>query len=133
MDERSEIASCFKGVPQYEIGLRTDVLDACPKRLGMIIAVRSLSPQVVITDEIGRRGDREAVGSVLNAGVKIITSAHGYNLSSLESRREVLEMMKQSFFERYIVLSSKHGPGTLEEVFEGRSKKIIYRREDNAD
>ena len=81
VDERSEIAACVKGIPQNDVGIRTDVLDGCPKNIGMKMMIRSMSPRVIITDEIGNEGDREAVHNVLNAGVRIITTAHGYNIS----------------------------------------------------
>ncbi|WP_010252588.1 stage III sporulation protein AA [Acetivibrio cellulolyticus] len=129
VDERSEIAACFKGSPQKEVGARTDVLDACPKQLGMSMMLRSMSPDVIITDEIGCNGDKEALMQVLNAGVKIITTAHGFNISELKMRKEVLGMMEEKVFGRLIVLSCKDGPGTVEEVLDGSSMKFLYRRD----
>lgn len=131
VDERSEIAACFKGIPQNNLGPRTDVLDACPKALGMVMMLRSMSPHVIVTDEIGNQGDREAVMRVVNAGIKIITTAHGYNISEMKTRREVLELMQDKVFERYIVLSSRNGPGTLEEVVDGTTMSVLYRRDEN--
>jgi stage III sporulation protein AA len=125
VDERSEIAASLKGVPQNDVGLRTDVLDGCPKSIGMKMMIRSMSPKVIITDEIGNDGDREAVHNVLNAGVRIITTAHGYNISELKSRREVLMLMEDKVFERYIVLDDSKGPGTLAEVVDGTEMKVI--------
>lgn len=125
VDERSEIAACLHGVPQNNVGLRTDVLDGCPKSLGMAMLIRSMSPNVIITDEIGNEGDRDAIHCALNAGVKIVTSAHGYNVSELQSRREVLRMMEDKVFERYIVLGSLNGPGTLIEVIDGTNMKPL--------
>ncbi len=129
VDERSEIAACYKGSPQRYVGSRTDVLDACPKQLGMSIMLRSMSPDVIMTDEIGSNGDKEAIMQVLNAGVKIITTAHGFNISELKLRKEVLAMMEEKVFARLIVLSSKDGPGTVEEVLDGNSMKFLYRRD----
>ena len=128
VDERSEIAACYKGVPQNNVGVRTDVLDGCPKSIGMPMMVRSMSPRVIITDEIGNEGDRDAVKNVLNAGVKIITSAHGYNISELRSRREVISLIEERVFDRYIVLGNSEGPGTLEEVVDGKNMEVLYRR-----
>jgi len=125
VDERSELAACLRGIPQNDVGLRTDVLDGCPKRVGLPMFIRSMSPKVIITDEIGDDGDREAVHSVLNAGVRIVTSAHGYNVSELKSRREVLRMMEDQVFERYVVLGNSNGPGTLVEVIDGTSMKPV--------
>lgn len=125
VDERSEIAACYKGLPQNNVGIRTDILDGCLKSSGMTMMIRSMSPDVIITDEIGCEGDRDAVLSVLNAGVKIITSAHGYNVSELKSRREVLRLMEDKVFERYIVLGNARGPGTLVEVIDGTTMKTL--------
>ncbi len=127
VDERSEIAACFKGVPQNKVGIRTDVLDSCPKQLGMIMMLRSMSPRVIVTDEIGNQGDKEAVLQVLNAGIKIITTAHGYNISELKTRTEVLSMIESKVFDRFVVLSSKNGPGTVEEIIDGRTMSILYK------
>lgn len=127
VDERSEIAACCKGVPQNDIGFRTDVLDGCPKPLGMEILLRSMSPNLIVTDEIGTRGDKDAILKVLNSGVKIITSAHGYNITELKMREELLQIIRSALFDRYIVLSSTNGPGTLEEVVDS-DMTTIYRR-----
>ncbi|HPT92076.1 MAG TPA: stage III sporulation protein AA [Acetivibrio sp.] len=129
VDERSEIAACYKGVPQNRVGTRTDVLDACPKQLGMLMMLRSMSPDVIVTDEIGSNGDRDAIMQVVNAGVKIITTAHGYNISQLKTRKEVLSLMQEKIFERYIVLSSRKGPGTVEEIIDGETLNVLYKGE----
>lgn len=126
VDERSEIAACSRGIPQNQVGIRTDVLDGCPKTIGLSMMIRSMSPKVVITDEIGNEGDGEAVMRVLNAGVRIVASAHGYNISELKSRREVLKLMEEKAFERYIVLGASRGPGTLLEVVDGNSMKVLF-------
>lgn len=128
VDERSEIAACYKGVPQQDVGVQSDVLDGCPKSIGMAMMIRAMSPQVIITDEIGGYGDKEAVISVLNAGIKILASAHGFNITELKSRREVLSLIQEKAFERFIVLSNANGPGTLEEVIDGTTMQIIYKR-----
>lgn len=125
VDERSEIAACYKGVPQNDVGIRTDVLDGCLKSLGMPMMIRSMSPDVIITDEIGSEGDREAIQCALNAGVKIITSAHGYNISELKSRREVLSLLEDKVFERFIVLGKAAGPGTVVEIIDGNTMKQV--------
>ena len=127
VDERSEIAACYKGVPQNDVGVRTDILDSCPKIAGMIMGLRALSPVVIVTDEIGNEGDKDAITRVLNAGVKILTTAHGYSISELKARKEVMELIEEKVFERYVVLSSREGPGTVEEIIEGENFKNIYK------
>ena len=128
VDERSELASCHKGVPQHNIGIRTDVLDGCPKSIGILMLLRSMSPQVIVTDEIGERGDFDAVMRVVNAGVKLITTIHGYSLKEIESKKEIMELMEMRVFERYIILSGAKGPGTVEEIIDGASKRTLLKR-----
>ncbi len=127
VDERSEIAACFKGVAQHDVGIRTDVLDGCPKSVGMVMMLRSMSPDVIITDEIGNEGDRDAVLQVINAGVKIVSAAHGYSISELKTRREVLELIDMKVFERFVVLSKRHGPGTVDEIVDGITMQSLRR------
>lgn len=128
VDERSEIAACFKGVPQNNVGVRTDILDGCPKALGISMLLRSMSPHVIVTDEIGNSGDKEAIFNIVNAGVKIIASAHGYNVSELKTRKEVVNLIEKGIFDRFVVLSKKNGSGTLEEIIDGKTMKCLYRR-----
>jgi stage III sporulation protein AA len=116
VDERSEIAGCFQGIPQLNVGVRTDVLDACPKAIGMMMAIRSLSPQVIITDEVGRREDIEAINECLHAGIAIITSIHARNVEELRARPLIKTLLDQGAFRRGIILSRHPRPGQVEEV-----------------
>lgn len=119
VDERSEIAGCHRGAPQCDVGLRTDVLDGCPKAEGMMLAVRALSPAVIVTDEIGRQEDVRALEEILNAGVKVITTAHAFSLEELARRPAFSYLFRRKLFERVIVLSRRRGPGTVEQIIEG--------------
>ncbi|MGB9867022.1 MAG: stage III sporulation protein AA [Bacillota bacterium] len=118
VDERSEIAACFDGVPQNRVGPRTDVLDCCPKQIGLSMAVRSMGPQVVATDEIGSPDDCRAVAEAALAGVAIIATVHGAGLADLITKHGLGELVQQAVFQRIVVLSSRRGPGTVEEVIE---------------
>ena len=69
VDERSEIAGCYLGAAQNDIGLRSDVLDACPKAEGMLMMIRSMTPKVVAADEIGTKEDGEAIEYAMHCGV----------------------------------------------------------------
>ena len=80
VDERSEIAGCVSGIPQMTFGPRIDVLDACPKAEGMMMMIRSMSPDVLVVDEIGRSEDAEAIMEAVNAGIKLIMTTHGKSL-----------------------------------------------------
>ena len=118
IDERSEIAACYNGTPANDVGMMTDVYDACPKEKGILMMIRSMAPDIIITDEIGGPGDAAAVESAMNAGVKIIATAHGSRLSDLKVRREIAAMVNTGVFEKYITLSCNHGPATIQEVSE---------------
>ncbi|MDI6709686.1 MAG: stage III sporulation protein AA [Thermoanaerobacterales bacterium] len=121
VDERSEVAGCFRGVPQRDVGMRTDVLDACPKAEGMMMLLRALSPQVIATDEIGRREDVGALEEVLNAGVSILATAHAASVDELRRRPVFRDLLALGIIERFIVLGRARGPGTVEAVIEGRA------------
>lgn len=116
IDERSEIAGCFQGEPQLDVGPRADVLEGCPKALGIVMAIRALSPQVIVTDEIGRYEDTEAIEECLNAGVRIIATAHASSMEDLKRRPVIQEIFKQQSFQIVVVLSRRKGPGTMEKI-----------------
>ncbi len=125
VDERSEISGCYKGVPQNDIGYQTDVLDACPKAEGIMMIIRSMSPNVIITDEIGREEDMDAIEEALNGGVKIITSAHGSDVGDVLKRPILKQVVDRGFFDRILVLGNSRGIGTLEKVYDGRERTQI--------
>ena len=116
IDERSEIAACYNGAPSNDVGIMTDIYDACPKEKGIIMMIRSMAPEIIITDEIGSKGDAAAVASAINAGVKIIATAHGNNIADVKARREISEIIASGVFEKFIILNSKKGPGTIEQI-----------------
>jgi stage III sporulation protein AA len=124
VDERSEIAATWRGVPQHDLGPRVDILDACPKAEGMQMMIRSLSPQVLITDEIGRSEDSLAVMEAIHSGVGVIATVHGFGLQEVRRRRELCELFEQGAFHRYIVLSRRRGPCTIEDVYDHSGVRI---------
>lgn len=124
VDERSEIAGCRDGVPQMPVGHCTDVLDACPKAEGMMMLVRSMGPEVIATDEIGSLADVAAIQEVINAGIKLIATAHGRNLEEATARPGIGEIIQQRFFSRYVVLSRRKGPGTVEVIYNSEFQAI---------
>ncbi|MGI6588995.1 MAG: stage III sporulation protein AA [Peptococcia bacterium] len=121
VDERSEIAGMYQGEPQFQIGLRTDVLDACPKAQGMMMLIRSMSPGVIATDEIGKNEDIDALYNALQAGVKVITTVHGSSFEEIKERPNLQTLINWRFFERIIVLSRRKGVGTLEMILDGKT------------
>lgn len=114
-DERSEIAGCYEGVPTFDLGDRTDILDGCPKAQGMRMLIRAMSPDVLVTDEIGKREDMIAIGEALSAGVKVITSIHGGSYEEVENSIAG-DFIKNRVFDTLIFLSSKPDTGTVSRV-----------------
>lgn len=113
VDERSEIAGCVNGIPQMTFGNRIDVLDACPKAEGMMMMIRSMSPEVLVVDEIGRHEDAEAIMEAVNAGIKLIMTTHGNSLEEIKRRPTLQAVLKMGIFQRFIEMSRKDGPGSI--------------------
>lgn len=128
VDERSEIAACFNGVPQLNVGSRTDILDSCPKSEGIMMAIRSMSPDVIVCDEIGTYSDVNSILMALSSGVSLITTIHGYGLDDLYRRDVFKDIMNNIVFEKAIILSSKNGAGTIECIYDFTRKDEIWRR-----
>jgi stage III sporulation protein AA len=124
VDERSEIAGCVNGIPNLTFGNRVDVLDACPKAEGMMMMIRSMSPDVLIVDEIGRKEDAEAILEAVHAGIKLMMTIHGNSLDDIKKRPSLREILDQDIFQRFIVLSRKQGPGTIAHIFDGKGKEM---------
>lgn len=114
-DERSEIAGMYNGRSAYHFGTMVDVLDGCPKAEGMLMLIRAMSPQVIITDEIGKREDVSAIKACSGSGVKVITSAHGSDIHDLQ-RSDIYESIERKVFQRIIFLTDKPSVGTVREV-----------------
>ena len=76
VDERSEIAACHRGIPQNDLGPRTDVLDNCPKEQGMRMLLRSMSPEVIAVDELGTPEDFAAVSDCVRCGIAVLGTIH---------------------------------------------------------
>jgi stage III sporulation protein AA len=121
IDERSELAGCWQGAPTRDIGMRTDVLDACPKAMGMILALRSLSPDIIATDEIGRAEDVTAIEEAANCGVTVLATAHGWDLADLRARPTTAQLLARGDFARLVFLNRVPVPGSLAAVLDGRT------------
>jgi len=125
VDERSEIAGCMDGIPQMTFGQRIDVLDACPKAEGMMMMIRSMSPDVLIVDEVGRKEDEEAILEAVNAGIQLVMTTHGSSLEEVKKRPMLSRMIKMGIFERYIELNRKKGPGTITAIRNGQGQLLM--------
>ena len=82
-DERHELAACMDGVPTLDVGARSDVADGCPKSLAMERLVRSMAPDVIVTDEIGNARDAQVLRETARRGVRLVASAHASGFGDL--------------------------------------------------
>ncbi len=106
VDERSEISGSYMGIAQNDLGIRTDILDSCPKTQGMLMMLRTMSPQIIAVDEIGTVADANAILNIISCGVKIICTAHGKNLDDIKNRDAIKILMAKKIIERYVILEA---------------------------
>lgn len=125
IDERSEIGACYQGIPQLDVGVRTDVLDGCPKSQGIIMAVRSMAPEVIACDEIGTIKDVESIITAMNSGVSLVATIHGAGIEDLYKRPVFNELIRNNVFKRAVILSSRLGAGTVEYIFDLSNNKNL--------
>lgn len=118
VDERGELAAMYRGVPQNDIGIRTDILDNVPKAIGMAMLIRSMAPKVIVADEIGNSQDVEAIRYAVCCGVKGIFTAHGGSLEDLRLNPTIHQLLESCVIERIICLSDKRQEkGEVDKVY----------------
>lgn len=125
IDERSEIGACYQGVPQNELGIRTDILDCCPKAKGMMMLIRTMSPSVIAVDEIGSREDLEAMEYVMNCGCKLIATVHGSSIEDIKQKPVLRKLVQEKSFERYIILNNKGRIGNIGHIYDSRGNQLF--------
>lgn len=126
VDERSELAGCYQGVPQNDVGCRTDVLDACPKKEGMLMLIRSMSPDVIAVDEIGGMEEVDAMKYAMHCGVKMLATVHGESMEEIRKKPLFEQLVKEHCFERYVVLKTGKQVGEISGIFDERGS-VLYR------
>jgi len=127
VDERSEIAGSYRGIPGNDVGLRTDVLDGCPKAEGMMMLIRSMAPEVVAVDEIGSREDLFALQYAMHCGCVLLATVHGSSLEELKKKPVLREMLASAMFERYVFLESGKEPGHMGKILDGKGQEVAKK------
>ena len=117
VDERSEIAGSFMGCPQNDVGIRTDVLDACPKALGMMLLLRSMAPRVVAVDELGGKEDMEAFHLAASCGSRILATVHGEDLWDIRKKQGFEQIFEEKLFDCFAVLGKEKGNCVIRQVY----------------
>ncbi len=118
VDERSELAGSYLGHPQNDLGCRTDVLDACPKALGMMLLLRSMAPKVIAIDELGGEADMEALRTAASCGSHIIATVHGSCLQDFWSKRGADKLLDEGLFDMALILGKKSGTPVIQKIYE---------------
>lgn len=132
VDERSEIAGSIKGVPQHQLGHRVDILDACPKAEGIMMMIRSMSPDVIIVDEIGRKEDCDAIIEALNAGVQMIMTIHANRLEDIHLRPMLKPIMESHIFDRFVELTRSEKPGIVKAIRDQNGKHLFPQKKERS-
>ena len=125
VDERSEIGGSYQGIPQNDLGIRTDVLDCCPKAEGMMMLIRSMSPEVVAVDELGDYEDIHAIESVIHCGCKLFATVHGSSIEDIKRKPLMQRLVRERIFERYIVLHHQDQAGRVKAIFDERGTSLF--------
>ena len=113
-DERHELAACHMGVPTLDVGARTDVMDGGAKPDAILRMIRAMSPDVIVTDEIGGVGDASALSEARRCGVCVVASAHASSLEVLYKRRCMMEVLSGGVFDLAALLGGE--PGRIVEI-----------------
>ncbi len=121
-DERSELAGCYEGVAQNDLGLRTDVLDGCPKAEGMLMLLRSMGPKVIAVDEIGKTNEITAIEHIVNAGVVLLCTVHGSNLDDLNNKPVLRELISRKIIQRFVFLKNN---GVVAQILDENFNDIL--------
>lgn len=132
VDERSELGGCYMGIAQNHMGIRTDILDCCPKAEGMIMLVRSMSPEVIAVDEIGSPEDVHAIEYVMHCGCKLLASVHGTSMEEIQNKPVLNRLILEKRFERYVVLDDAIGIGNIREIYNERGHCIFQNERESA-
>lgn len=128
IDERMELAGCVRGVAQHDLGPRTDILNGCTKPEGIRMAVRTLSPEVLATDELGSHEDALAIQEAAFCGVITIASAHVTEPTLLFKRRVLFGLLESGALERVVLLGRHNGKaGHVLGIFDGTLNKLTDR------
>lgn len=126
IDERYEIAASVNGEFKMDVGDFTDVYSGCSKRYGFENGIRSMRPDIIVTDEIATTSDIESINYAASCGVAVVASVHSDNIEDLKSKPGFDILIKNKIFKRYIVLSNKKGPGTYEGIYDENLSFIFY-------
>jgi len=124
-DERYEIANCFNGKPTLDVGDFTDIVSGVEKSYAFDCGLRSMGPDILVTDELATKDDMSSVLRISNSGVKLLASIHAKDIDQLKNKKDFEEILSQKVFKRFVVLGLSRGVGTIEGVYD-ENFRCIY-------
>lgn len=124
LDERGELAACYLGECQLDVGQNVDVITGGTKVYGFENGIRSLRPDVVITDEIATAEDVAMLQQAVRSGVIVIASVHAANIEDVATKPDLGLLVKQQVFERYLVLRMGERAGEVAGIFDRRLQPL---------
>lgn len=124
VDERGELAACDQGIPQNDLGPQTDVMDGCPKTLGMRLMLRSMAPSVLAADEIGNEEDAEAILEAAGCGCVMLATAHGESFAHLMQKDTFCRLKQRDVFQRYVQLKNSGRPGIWQRIYDEKGEVL---------
>lgn len=124
LDERGELAACYLGERQLDVGQNVDVITGGTKAYGFENGIRSLRPDVVITDEIATVEDVAMLHRAVRSGVIVFASVHAANIDDVMTKPDIGQLITQQVFERYIVLQGDGQVGRVSGIFDRRLQRL---------
>ena len=94
----------YQGIPQNDIGIRTDVIENISKAKGMEMLIRSMAPEVIACDEIGSKEDVQAIRKAIRSGVKGIFTMHGNSIEDVKMNKEIDFLIETKQIEKVLFL-----------------------------
>ena len=104
IDERGEIAACYRGIPQKDVGIRTDIIENVSKEKGIMMLIRSMAPEVIACDEIGSSQDVQAIEKAVISGVKGIFTMHGKSIDDVKNNKKKNKLLEKNILEKIIFI-----------------------------
>lgn len=124
VDERSEIGNRTREGAGFYLGKRTDLMDHCPKAEGMLMMLRTMTPDVLAADEIGRKEDIEALAYIRNCGCGLLMTAHGNSIQDIIKRPILGAYLKQYPFERYVFLGKNEKNNRKVSIYNSQGERL---------
>lgn len=132
IDEREELAAMYGSIMGNDLGISSDILNSYPKSEAVLLAVRTMSPEIIALDEVGNIEEIQAIEQAVNTGVKFILTVHASNFNEIVTRPQ-LEMLINTYSFDKICLLSDEKVCTVKAIYDSKEiRDEIYRRRCNA-